>query len=431
MRAIVAVAAVGALAARPAAADPLDDFGFGAAAAATAGARTATATGPEAAHHNPAGVALGGDPAVLAGWGAGAMQLEINGEDAELLDPRGSSIGIAVPVAVTPDVTVGGGLALYLPDQFLARVQLIPSTEPHYVLLDNDPHRVVVEPVAAVAYKDVVAIGAGASILADARSNQIVFDVGVVAGEKVGEAALDIELPVRLAPLVGVWARPHPRVRAGATFRGELSLDLVLDILANVQVEGVVTGDALVSLRAANYFTPARATLGVAVDPTDALTVSADLAWQQWSAYDAGLADLRVLVALDITPPLVSTDAPAPGFTDTVSGRVGAEWRHAPEAAALHWAVRAGWGWLPSPVPAQTGLTSFADGDRMLVTFGGGVRLADLRPYLTKPIDLDLAVQWQHVASRLTQKDLATFPGEAFSSGGDILHAGVSATVRF
>src|SRR6185503_5992433 len=72
-----------------------------------------------------------------------------------------------------------------------------------------------------------------------------------------------IELPVRAAPIVGIWAKPHPRVRAAATYRGELSLDLRLDILANVQVAGVVTGDALVSIRAANYYTPARATGGV------------------------------------------------------------------------------------------------------------------------------------------------------------------------
>jgi len=418
-----------ALLATPAAADPLDDFGFGAGAAARAGAATATAVGPEAAHHNAAGVALGDHPAVMIGWGFGHMGLEIDGEDAELLDPHGTSIGIAVPVDVGQGWKIGGGVGLYLPDQFLARVQLIPATEPHYVLLDNDPHRVVVEPVAAISYRDRFAIGAGGSVLADAKSNQIVFDVGVVAGEKVGEAALDIEMPMRLAPMIGVWGRPHDKVRLGATFRGELSLDLVLDILANVQVEGVVTGDALVSLRAANYFTPARGTLGVAIDPTPELTLSADLTYNRWSRFDAGLADLRVLVALDISPPLVSTAQPAPGFHDTINARLGAEWRR--PGARTNLALRAGWGWLQSPVPEQTGLTSFADGDRMLVTAGGGVTLADWSPWLTRPIDLDLALQWQHVGHRLTQKDVDLFPGQAFSSGGDILHAGLSATVRF
>lgn len=425
--ALVAVATVAGLAGA-ATADPLDDFGFGGAAAATAGARTATAVGPEAAHYNPAGVALGDDPAVMLGWGHGSMLLEINGRDAEVLDARGTAMGLAVPVRISDTWTLGAGIALYLPDQFLARVQLIPSTEPHFVLLDNDPHRAVVEPVAAAAYGDKVGFGVGASVFADARSRKLTFDVGVVAGEKVGEAELDIELPVRLAPLVGLWLRPHPRVRAGLTYRGELSLDLDLDILTNVEVAGVVTGDVLVSIRATNYFTPMRLGGGIAVDVLPQLTLSGDLTWSRWSTYPAP-SDLAVLIALDLTPPLVSTGLPAPAFTDTVTGRLGLELRRPGKHTDL--AVRAGGAWMPSPVPAQTGLTSYADGDRLLLSTGVGVRLADWAPILTRPIDLDLAVQWQRVADQLTRKEAGMFPGQAFSSGGSIVHAAVSGTVSF
>jgi long-chain fatty acid transport protein len=412
----------------PAAADPLDLFGFGADAAAQAGARTATATGAAAAHYDPAGAALAARPTALVGWGYGAMHLQIDGKDGDVLDAHGTSLGLAIPVH-DGDWTYAGALGLYLPDHFLARIHLVPATEPHFVLLDNDPHRAVVEPVAAAAYKDVFAIGAGASILADAASRQIVFDVGVVAGQKVGEAALDIALPVRAAPMLGLWLKPHPRVRLGAAYRGELSLDLRLDILANVQVAGVVTGDALVSIRAANYFTPARATAGVAVDAADDLTLSADVAWQRWSAFGTGLPDLRVLVALDLTPPLVSTDNPAARFTDTVDTRVGAEYHRHGERT--DWALRAGYAYLPSPVPAQTGLTSFADGDRQMFTVGGGITLADWAPILTRPVGFDVAIGWQHVAPRLTEKDATMVPGQAFSSDGDILQAQLSTTVQF
>jgi hypothetical protein len=416
------------LLARTAAADPLDDLGFGAASLGQAGARTATATGAEAAHYDPAGVALGAHPQLLIGWGAAAMRLKIDDAPADVLDARGTRIGLAVPVHVG-EWSVGGGLALYLPDQFLARVQLIPPTEPHFVLLDNDPHRAVVDVAAAVGYRDRFAIGVGASIFADAASKQIVFDVGVVGGEKVGQAALDIALPVRVAPTLGIWVKPHPRVRAAATLRGALSLDLTLDILANVQVAGVVTGDALVSIRAANYYTPARATAGVAVDVTDDATVSADLIYQRWSAFGTGLPDLRVLVALDLTPPLVSTTNPPANFHDTVGARVGAELRH--RGARTNYAVRGGWAYVPSPVPAQTGLTSFADGDRQIFTLGAGVTLADWAPILTRPVAIDLGLGWQHLAHQLTAKDTPSYPGEAFSSGGNILQATLSSTIEF
>jgi hypothetical protein len=333
---------------------------------------TATAVGAAAAHHQPGGVARAAHPEVIAGWSAGWMGLELDGRDAGVEAVHGTTLALAVPVPVSPEVRLGVGLALYLPDQYLARIRLAPITEPRFVLLDNDA-RIVVEPVAALAYADKLGVGVGASLLADARSNRIAFDVGVVAGAKVGAADLDVELPPRVAPLIGLWLKPHPRVRAGVTYRGQLSLDLALDILANVEVAGVVTGDALVALRASDYFTPARLTGAVAIDVTADATLAAEVAWVRWSAFPPPPA-LDVLVALDITPPLVSTEAPAPGFTDVVTARLGGElWRR---GAAVDVAARAGVAYLPSPVPPQLGLTSYADGDRLQLAAGVGRRAA-------------------------------------------------------
>ena len=89
-----------------------------------------------------------------------------------------------------------------------------------------------------------------------------------------------------------------------------------------------------------------------------------------------------------------------------------------------------GFGERRTPVPEQTGLTSYADGDRLELTAGAGVRLG-WKPIFLHPIDVDLALQWQHLGGRLTVKDAGIAPGEAFSSGGDVLHAGISSTVRF
>ena len=280
--------------------------------------------------------------------------------------------------------------------------------------------------MAGLVYAGKLGLGVGASILADARSRELVFDVGVVGGEKVGQAALDVDLPLRAAPLLGLWLRPHPRVRAGLTWRGELSLDLALDIRANVEVAGVVTGDVLVSLRARNYFTPGRLGGGLAIDVIDGFTIAADVAWNRWSKFPPP-PDLSVLIALDLTPPLVATDRPPANFQDTVDVRVGGEYRG---GGGLGLALRGGLAYRPSPVPDQIGLTSYADGDRLEVTAGTGVRLG-WKPIFVHPIDLDLAVQWQHVGGRLTLKDAGVVPGQAFSSGGDIVHAGLTTTVRF
>ncbi len=412
-----------------AAADPLDDFGFGARAAGMAGSVVADSRGADAAHHNPAGVALGEHPAVLLGYGYGVMGLELSGRDAAVLDVRGATIGAALPFALSDSIRVGAGLALYLPDQFIARVQLVPPTEPRFLLLDNDPHRLVAEPVVAVQLGRWLAVGAGASLLANAQSDHITFDVGIVGGEKVGEANLDAGLPTRVAPLLGVMIAPHERVRGALVYRGELGLDLALDIVTNVDVAGVVTGDALVSLRASNYFTPRKLVAGVAADLTRDLTFTAEMTWSEWSAYAGGLGDLQVAVALDITPPLVQTRNPASAFENTLSGRTGIEARFG--GPATRFALRAGYGYTPTPVPEQTGLTSFADNDRHLLATGLGITLADFAPLLTRPIDFDVALQWHHLRERITVKDAAQFPGAAFSSSGDIAFATGSMKVRF
>jgi hypothetical protein len=403
-------------------ADPLDEIGFGAAASAMAGSRGAMATGAEAAHVNPAGIARIARAEVLAGWQYSHQRLELDGHDAGVIDAHGTSLGIAVPLSLG-GVQLATGVALYLPDQFLARLKLSPVSEPHFVRFESAAQRVVVEPVIAASFGR-IAIGGGASLLSDARSNELVFDVGVVGGEKQGQASLDVGLPVRAAPLVGVWWRPLHALELAATFRGELSLDLALDIRANVNVPGVVTGDAIVSLRSVSYFTPMRAALSAAVHPHDDLSLTGEVAVERWSELGSGVPDLRVLVALDLAPPLVSTTQPPAKFRNIVTSRLGAEWK----TGALR--LRAGGAYLPSPVPAQTGLTSFADGARTLATLGAGVRIPP-GGVLLQPIDVDIAVGWQHVQSALVQKDMAMVPGGAFSSGGDIVQGNITTTVRF
>ena len=405
-----------------AAADPLDTFGFGARATGLAGAVTASSSGAAAAHANPAGLALAPTTELLVGYGYGRMGLQIDGEDARVLDAHGVDLGLSIPFRLG-DVPIAVGAAIHLPDQFVARMQLIPATEPHFILLDNDVHRIVVEPVAAIRPFPWLALGAGASILADAVGRTIRFDVGVVGGAPRGQGALDVDLPPRVAPMAGLLVTPHPRVRLGASFRGAVDLSLRLGILANVDIAGVVTGDVLIDLRAANFYTPRRLTGAISVDVLPELTLSAELAWLGWSGFHGGAPDVRILVALGISPPLIDTLFPDDDFNDTLAPRASVEWR--PGRAAL----RAGYALEPSPVPAQVGLTSFADNERHVFALGGGMSLDVLRPILAHPIRIDLGLQLHHLRERITVKTQEIFPGKAFSSGGDILRAALTLSV--
>jgi long-subunit fatty acid transport protein len=179
-----------------------------------------------------------------------------------------------------------------------------------------------------------------------------------------------------------------------------------------------------VTLRSTSFFTPMRAAISAAYRLRPDLLVTADVAWEHWSALGSGVPDLRVLLALDIAPPLVDPMAVPSSFHDIVIPRVGVQWIRGSRA------LRAGAAYLPSPVKPQTGITSFADGDRTLATAGVGWRVAP-NAVLSRPIDLDVAAAWLHIFHELVRKQDALAPGGAFASGGDVFQLSASATVRF
>lgn len=410
-----------------AAANALDTFGFSARAVGMAAAATADCDGYAGAFHNPGAVARGGpDVQAAVGYGYALTGLSINDADARVTTPRGTSLGLMVPVPLGP-VQAAFGLALYMPDQFVVRIQLIPVAEPHFVLLDNNLQHIVVTPVLALRWRW-LALGAGVTLLADAAGNGITFDVGLVGGEKVARGGLDVSLPIRAAPVAGVVVEPVKGLRLGLAYRGQIDLALKLDILAHVDIAGAVKGDTLITLRAFNFFTPERVSLGASWDLAPSLTLSADLAWVHWSAFRGGTPDLRILLNLGVTPALLNAYFPADHFRDVVVPRLGAEWRR-PVGGAV-FAARAGYAFERSPVPDQVGLTSFADSDRHIFSLGGGVVTPKL-PVLPQPLRIDAAVQWHELAPRLTMKDPNVLPGSGFTSSGRMVLVTATVEARF
>ena len=418
--------------ASPAAADPLATFGAGARAAGMAGAMVAEVSGWAGAVYNPAGVARTADVEAAVGWGYGVTRLQINGSGAGVTSPHGTTLGLDVPVALGP-LRVAFGLALYLPDQFLARIATAPAAEPRFLLLADEPDRIVVSPVLAVRLGRWLSVGGGATLLADAAGSGLDFQVGVVGGEKVGSAALDVSLPTRGAPLLGVLVEPRPWLRAGLMYRGALDLRVRLDILAHVNVVDAVTGDALIALRAARLYTPQRVAFGLAADVLPSLTLAAELAWENWSAEGGGVPDLRLLVALSASPSLVQAQFPLDNFRDVWIPRLGLEYRR---RAGRHLALagRLGYAFQRSPVPDQVGLTSYADNDRHLVAVGAGLAIEPWGRFaavLPKPLRLDVALGWQELVPRTTAKDPSVLPGSGFTSGGRIVHLMATLEARF
>ncbi|MGZ3406761.1 MAG: OmpP1/FadL family transporter [Polyangia bacterium] len=405
-----------------------DTFGFGPRIAGLAGAGTAEARGQAAAFHNPAGVALSDDIEAAIAYSYAGMALRIDGRDAAVTTPRGTSLGLSLPARLGP-ITAAFGLAVYLPDQFIARIHLVPASEPHFALLDNNLQHVVVQPVVALRLGRRFAIGGGASILADAAGNGITFDVGVSSGNKVGQAALDVTLPVRAAPVLGLTILPKPWLRFAVAYRGELDLKLSLGILAHVDLPGAISGDTLISLIALNFYSPHTVTGAVAVD-LGALTLTAQLDWLKWSDFQRAIPDLHVQIGLAIAPPLVAPAFTQPRFDDQYVVRLGAELRRT-LSTHLDAAARVGYAYFPSPVPPQTGLTSFADNNRHVIAIGAGLSLKELITILPKPLSLDLALQVHQLEPRATAKDVHVTASPGFTSSGTIVQVTAGLEARF
>jgi adenylate cyclase len=408
-------------------ANALDTFGFTPRATGMAGAMAAEARGIAAAHHNPAGIALEDEPSVSIGYGGAVMGLKINEEDANVTTPRGTSFGLSLPLHIK-STTLAFGLALYMPDQFVVRIQLQPAAEPHFALLDNNLHHIVVTPALSFRPLKWLSLGIGATILADAAGNGVTFDFGLVDGGLAGRGALDVSLPTRAAPVAGVWFQPKKWLRFGAMYRGEVDLNLHLDILTNVDIAGAITGDALISLRALNMYTPHKVALGAAIDLSPDLTVSAEVDWVGWSYFQGAVPQLKVLVQLAISPPLIEVLFPQPHFNDQWVPRIGAELRR-------HWghwdfAARLGYAFERSPVPDQSGLTSLADNDRHILSFGAALGLRDLIRILPKGLKLDVAMQVHDLEPRITAK-ARPFLGQGFSSSGYMIYFSAMLEARF
>jgi long-subunit fatty acid transport protein len=410
----------------PARANALDTFGFSPRATGMAGAMAAEATGYAAAHHNPGGIALADHVEAALGYGGAVMGLNLNDKNANVTSPHGLSIGLTLPLHIKSS-TLALGLALYIPDQFVVRIQLQPAAEPHFALLDNNLDHLVVTPALAFRPLRWLSFGLGLTLLADAAGNGVTFDFGLVDGGLAGSGALDVSLPTRVAPVAGVWLSPLRWLRLGAAYRGAIDLGVNLDIVTNVNIAGSISGDALISLRAINLYTPHKVALGAAIDLSPDLTVSAEVDWAGWSYFTGAVPSLKVLVELAISPPLIQALFPQPHFIDQWVPRIGAELRR-------HWgpwdvAARLGYAWEKSPVPDQVGLTSFADNDRHILSFGGSFSRRGL-PVLPRGLKLDLAMQVHDLEPRLTAK-ARPFLGQGFSSSGYMLYLSAMLEAKF
>jgi long-subunit fatty acid transport protein len=424
------------LAAASASANPLDVFGLGGRGPALAGALSTLADDASAAYYNPAGLALGDRPTFLAGYSFGIPRLTFDGRDAPEETARGVTLGLSLPRQIS-GTTAAFGIALYFPDQRVVRIHSTAATEPRFAQYDNRLQRIAIHPALAWRPRPWISIGAGVSILSDAKGSGTSFDLGLDLNRisdpsaQRATASIDVSLPTRVAPVAGIWLTPHPDWRIALTYRGSLSLDVSIDTHVAIDA-GILKGQAITGFSASDYYSPAELTLGVAYNATRTVTLTAEATWYRWSQAPSPLPTAQAMIQIGIPIDVVQVSIPSAAYqpSDTVATRAGIEARLSPKPW-LDVELRGGASFEPTPYPRQTGMTSLADNDKFVLAAGAGLVFRDLGEILRGPVRLDFYLQAHLLRERFHPKDDPLGPTPSFRSGGSLWASGFMLGVGF
>jgi long-chain fatty acid transport protein len=107
---------------------------------------------------------------------------------------------------------------------------------------------------------------------------------------------------------------------------------------------------------------PQRVVGGIGYRPIQRLEIEADVSWVNWSKF--GELDIKLPNGMDVITP--------EGYQDTTSVRVGVEY-----AVGAMTAVRVGYIYDPTPIPAQNLTAQLPDADRNDLTAGASVHVSD------------------------------------------------------
>lgn len=423
------LAAAALMAAEASGADPASTFGLFSRPAALAGAGAATAHPADAALTNPASAGFGSRTSVKASYLYAHPMLTYDGQQADVPDAHGVTLGLRIPLlTLTPKghhITFGLGLGIHVPDRWLARIYLIEPSRPSFVMWEGQVHRMVATPVLAVALDDIFSVGAGATLLADGAGSAR-LTLGYEGAQTRTDAQLDLDLRLRAAPVLGVTVHPVRWLTLAAGWTGELGLDMQLDVAADLDAPGL-EGDTLISIRGTSDYTPHTLWAALSFSPIARLQIHVRWAWVMWSRANPFFARMRMMLDVGGDPSFLQSMVPEGDLRDAWVLSVGVE-----GAIPLphQWTLtpRAGYQYRPTPVPAQSGFTTYADSDVHVMATGLGFSSSPANPV---QLTLGWALQVQRLVPRTTTKDPAVHVIQDFEIQGWVVATMLDASLTF
>jgi long-chain fatty acid transport protein len=336
-------------------------------------------------------------------------------------------------------------MAAQLPQGFLSRSETIRESDPYWVFYEARMQLLYTSVNLAIMPVEGWSIGVGTASLATTRGGFEIRGTTVAPGfgSKYGselEHEIDATLVSTRYPQVST-SLALDDVNLGLSYREEASLDTVVAASLDTVIEGKIDGDPAIQIpirydvvvRSVKMFIPRQLALAGAWT-RKRLRLELDLTWYDWSSYRSPVSSTSTDFEAD-PPEGVVVDLPEapnvpppedPRFNDRLVPRIGAEYTF-PLGAQLEVPLRAGYVYEATPVPPQTGSTSYLDATRHLLSAGAGMKVQGLDPVLAGGVRLDLALQW----GLLEHREQTKLNGDDLSTDGSFWVASVDTTLEF
>ena len=316
------------------------------------GAWIAGANNQFAQYHNPAGLIRVRRPTVNVGW-SGVQQnvrfSRLRDEPEDGQDPFYPTVENQAPPFDIPQIGFVSPLPGRLGDRVVVAVGFISPFAPSSLYPEEGPQRYTIKdtgiyqfgvgPSVAVKLHPMLTLGGGVQWSYLQLSETIDITVNGF-DDPTGDIAVEAAVvdPFTLTGNVGLLFDPHEMITVGLSFtpgssyeaRGEGTLDFTDNAFEILLDQSIYTDDDV----ALAISLPDIVRGGVALRPVPTLEIEAAVVWQGWSSLeDIEITDIDVEVATDSI--LIPEDQrtvderivlPA-GLRDTLSLRLGAEWR--------------------------------------------------------------------------------------------------------
>ena len=369
-------------------ATPAEMFGPGPESVALAGSGVSFETGVETTLSNPALLANVPDKEILLGFRDTrfALELEQNGVTAPFPTElsTGLIVGVVSPLEL-PLLRAGVGVFAQAPPDYVVRADRPPPEQAQFPLVTGRVEALDLGAGLGFGWGPLT-FGGGARMLA-----ALAGDVGVQTEDAVATAGIANELRPAWAPEFGLGLELDGGLAFGLAFRGTLRADFDVNVqstdlggisIAPLNVEGVA------------HYEPARLDFEASYD-RGSYQLVAGLRYEHWSAFDGWLGQ-----TVECPPEREScgTAVPAsPGYSDVLVPRVAGLYRLEPKPVVIE--LRAGYTFVPTPVPEATGTSRVYDSARHGLSAGYSVRF----PEESLPLHLDAAFRIDLLVPRRNQ----------------------------